>query len=1461
MSTDELKSAQEGKNLLASMVVDLETQLEGAKAEKAEAYVDNSSLANEVRRLEGVVAELTTERDSLVAESAREKSVMSKSIEELQAQLDGLVFERDGAEKAKRRSEDAWRLERQNLEEQLRKARKFNDELNEQLATKELEHARALAEKQEARHVSRSERQMRELFEGHLSEAKSHQDFLRTRMRELEAEAAEAMTQYHKVGDMVYSLQDRCTELETAKAALAKTAASTESMLTAEVAALQKELDELKVDKNALTSAVSELKDMIVNEKDINSRKTEEIATLKADATKLHSRITDNNDDELLLCQQVNQLKETVALLSKEKQGMLQQKSGEKETYMEELRVLRQALTMAEQNTEAALTQVRAESKQLTLELQDLAEQLATSQSEAKALSAQLESAENAVARALADKEELEGERRFLEGETRELTSQLTNARAEKEARDVEIAELQVLLRSQEVELQDDRGDLTRTKTDAAVMIRDQDEMRATFEKLRDENELLHAQVAQLNEHLQNVEVNNRRLEMEVGNAAATAVQQQVVVDRSEEYRGLVGENERMRDRIIALEEELAQTIANKEVDRSILEEQLHHAEARAEKAELVDEIEDKLREALEEIARLESELVQTRAEAAERDIQWQAEVDALAETYEKLQMELKKRERDIEEMKEGAWLSAELQYMAKKNEDYEIAERKHIQEQKEILDKLEDKDKEISLMAAKADEAAGAMRALEGELNDEKFTNKDLIREVHNLRLDVERAEEEKEKALAAAEKFVQRTVESTSADRETLKGALKELGTSLDTIRSDKARALQERDNVISEKNAQIHKLTNDLKAMTAKAEETLNQLLVSQKMLKAALASSASRFGQTIGNYRAGLITSGFRTWVNWFSYAKLEAKIEEMEMALMLTTNKARMSALKQVLGRWKNQALFMGWREWHGFYTDRMAEKRLNNMLGNMTDAERQRALERLNYIIMSWKGENQKYMMMSWKELVKEAHQRESKLKYAARKWYNAHLARGFAAWKFYATLSAEEQAQLEINELQWRLKRSLQSWMKDKFTYEARIYSESQKSRFFRVWQYHWQDVAKTTMRVQLMMGTMKRDKSRNAFSKFQNAVNASRIAASDLLDQKLLADAKAKALVKMNRVIQHAKHAKIASMWRVWMDDLEQYRLDEAAAAFNKQLEVAEAAGYKRARDEFEPDILFLREALRRGRAAAFAKYLDIFVGNAEKRNQLYCMGMWRSYTHDKAGRLEEEARLKQLQDLKNTIAANETELSALKDEKANLLRQVRELQGDLQSQELEFRDKLKTMQIDLDQAIRNAEMVNSTAALDKKHLEAMLTNKERQLADQQQEIAERDARHQRAVQRLEQKCAELEVEVQQESQARNDIIKKTRDMNFKTETEVTQMRETMHKAQAAERRALADNEVQRDAMQATTSMYQHEKAENALLSNKVTTLNARISQMEKEQDALQKKLQRANESITAMQGAPST
>jgi len=1460
---EELRSAQEGKNLLASMVVDLEGQLEGAKSEKAEAYVDNASLANEVRRLEGVVAELTAERDNLLADSAKEKSVMSKSIEELQAQLDGLVFERDGTDKAKRRSEDAWRLERQSLEEQLRKSRKFNDELNETLANKELEHARALAEKQEARHVSRSERQMRELFEGHLAEAKTHQDFLRTRMRELEAEAAEATAQYHKVGDTVYSLQDRCTELEQAKAALTKQAKATEVMLSDEIATLTGDLTTAKGDCSALTQAVSELKQMLVNEKSINARKTEEIASLTADRARLKQRCGDAADDEILIVQQVNQLKETVTLLSKEKMGMLQQKSGEKETYMEELRVLRQALTMAEQNTEAALTQVRTEKNQIMIESQDLAEQLAGAQAEVQSLAGQLNNVEEAMARALADKEELQGENRFLEGEVRELTSQLSTARAEKEARDVEIAELQVLLRSQEVELQDDRGDLTRTKTDAAVMIRDQDEMRATFEKLRDENELLHAQVAQLNDHLQNIEVNNRRLEMEVGTAAAAmqkvaattaSAPPQAVVDTSEAYRGLVGENERMRDRIIALEEELAQTLANKEVDRSILEEQLHHAEARAEKAELVDEIEDKLREALEEIARLEAELVQTRAEAAERDIQWQAEVDALAETYEKLNLELKRRERDIEEMKEGAWLSAELQYMAKKVEDYEIAERKHIQEQKEILDKLEDKDKEISIMAAKADEAAGTMRALEQELNDEKHTNKEMLREVFHLKMDKERAEEEKEKAVALAEQFVERTVEATSADRNTLKGALSSLHGSLQTIQSDKARMLKDKDDDIAMKQAALYQAGKDIDTRDKQLEDLKKELALAQKMLKQAYASSASAFGQYLNGYRTGALTTGFDTWCSWFASAKLERELEECQFKLDLATNAGKMIALKRVMGRWKNQGLFMGWREWFGMYTDAVAERRLTDMLANMTAEQRAKALERLNWILSSWKGENQKYTMLVWKKLVADKKNSESKLKFAARKWYAGKLAGGMNSWKHYVFgLSASERAQIEINELQWRVKNALKCWMRDKFMYEARIYSEAQRNRVFQNWAQITRDVSKTTEKMRLMLGTMKRDKSRNAFANFQSAVQKSKLGASDLLDQKLLADAKKKALMKMSRVIAHAKNAKISAMWHTWMEDLHQFREDKADEYYRKELEVAEAAGYARARDEFLPDIEFLREALRRGRASAFAKYLDVFIGNSAKRNTIYCMGMWRSWTKDKAGRLEEERRQAELQALKNAVAAAEAEASGFKDKNAELSKQIRELEGDNDELQLKYKSDLKKIQDLLTEAERNLEVTRTQAELEEKHLKAMLATKERQLEDEKAEMSDRDSRNKRVQQRLENKCSELEVELQKETDMRKETMTRTRQQQSQAEDRIADLREKLQDAQTQERRALADHETMISGMKGTQQQLAESNAEKALLNSEKAKLEQRVADQDTELATLQRKLRQASAAVT--------
>merc|ERR1712167_273914 len=102
----------------------------------------------------------------------------------------------------------------------------------------------------------------------------------------------------------------------------------------------------------------------------------------------------------------------------------------------------------------------------------------------------------------------------------------------------------------------------------------------------------------------------------------------------------------------------------------------------------------------------------------------------------------------------------------------------------------------------------------------------------------------------------------------------------------------------------------------------------------------------------------------------------------------------------------------------------------------------------------------------------------------------------------------------------------------------------------------------------------------------------------------------------------------------------------------------------------------------------------------------------------------------------------------------------------------------------------------MVTGTASMDKKHLEAMLANKERVLADLQQEMSERDTRYQTSVARLEARKAELEVDVQQEAEARKELITKTRDMNFRTEQEVNTMREDLQKAQQGERRALADH-----------------------------------------------------------------
>merc|ERR1712028_148182 len=209
-----LSEAQQGKDVLAEMVVDLETQLDQTKSDKAAAYLDNSTLANEVRRFEGKLGGVCSERDRITEARSKEKSAFAQSI----------------------------------------------DKLNDQLAQNELLLARSESKGTEAKMVSRSERQMREMFEGHLEGACGHQDHLRTRMRELEAEAQEATKQYQRATDLICSLQQQVTELKSSKASGLSAARSDQATLLSERATLSGENGTLCRDNGALNQAVKQLR-------------------------------------------------------------------------------------------------------------------------------------------------------------------------------------------------------------------------------------------------------------------------------------------------------------------------------------------------------------------------------------------------------------------------------------------------------------------------------------------------------------------------------------------------------------------------------------------------------------------------------------------------------------------------------------------------------------------------------------------------------------------------------------------------------------------------------------------------------------------------------------------------------------------------------------------------------------------------------------------------------------------------------------------------------------------------------------------------------------------------------------------------------------------------------------------------------------------------------------------------
>lgn len=412
-----LSSAQQGKDILAEMVVDLETQLDQTKSDKAAAYLDNSTLANEVRRFEGKLSEVTSERDRICEARSKEKSAFSQSIDELKSQMDALSFDKEAAMKALSRAEEAHRLERGALDEQLSRARKFNDNLNDQLAQNEVLLARSVATGTEAKMVSRSERQMREMFEGHLGDACGHQDHLRTRMRELEAEAADATKQYQRATDMICSLQEQLSELKASKATGLTAARSDQAALLAERSSLSSENGTLGRDNGALNAAVKQLRCDLQNEQRENSHLKSSLALSEATLTSTKAKLADSASDEALLCSENEQLRQTIKLLSSEKDNLLKQKSGDHGAHIQELTVLRSAFGEQQNNTEAAVTQVRTEKSKMMIEIAELSEKLASSTAECASLTSQLNKAEQSAARVLAHNEELIGEKRFYESQ------------------------------------------------------------------------------------------------------------------------------------------------------------------------------------------------------------------------------------------------------------------------------------------------------------------------------------------------------------------------------------------------------------------------------------------------------------------------------------------------------------------------------------------------------------------------------------------------------------------------------------------------------------------------------------------------------------------------------------------------------------------------------------------------------------------------------------------------------------------------------------------------------------------------------------------------------------------------------------------------------------------------------------------------------------------------------------
>ena len=105
--------------------------------------------------------------------------------------------------------------------------------------------------------------------------------------------------------------------------------------------------------------------------------------------------------------------------------------------------------------------------------------------------------------------------------------------------------------------------------------------------------------------------------------------------------------------------------------------------------------------------------------------------------------------------------MPAELQYTAKKIENFEAKERQHDVQQQQQHSVLQRNEATALEVNAERREVEQHIRSLDEQLHDEQLANKDLGLEVANLRHELQGVKAAQDNALIAADNYPERTLE----------------------------------------------------------------------------------------------------------------------------------------------------------------------------------------------------------------------------------------------------------------------------------------------------------------------------------------------------------------------------------------------------------------------------------------------------------------------------------------------------------------------------------------------------------------------------------------------------------------------------------------------------------------------------------------------------------------------------